>query len=122
GIILKRLGVTENRAEYFERAIEHFGKALYQFEAVGNHRSAAATENNHGDLLLALNRFEEAEIHMIRARILCEHQGDRIHQAIFDDTWAWFYIAAEQFDVAEKAIAKSIGTLEGGGEDAKLAE
>lgn len=121
-ITFRRLGVAENRAEYFERAIEHYRKAIYQFEAVGNHRYAAAAENNIGNLLLTLNRFEKAEIHMIRARKLSEHQGDRISQAVFDDTWARFYIAAEQFDLAEKAIARSIGTLEDGGEDARLAE
>lgn len=121
-IIFKCLWIAENRAEYVERAIEHNRKALYHFEALGDHRSAAAAENNQGNLLVTLNRLEKAEIHMIRARNLCEHQGDRNIQAQLDDTWAGFYIAAEQFDLAEKAIARSIGTLEGGGEDAVLAE
>jgi DNA-binding winged helix-turn-helix (wHTH) protein/tetratricopeptide (TPR) repeat protein len=121
-ITFKRLGIAENRAEYFERATEHYREALNQFEAVGCHRYAAITENNQANLFLALNRLEKAEIHMIRARKLFTHHGDRSSQAVFDDTWARFYIAAEQFDLAEKAIARSIGTLEGGGEDALLAE
>lgn len=121
-VTLNCLWIAENRAEYVERAIEHNRKALYQFEALGNHRYAAAAENNHGDMLVTLNCLEKAEIHMIRARKLCEDQGDRNSQAQLDDTWARFYIAAEQFDLAEKAIVRSIGTLEGGGEDARLVE
>jgi tetratricopeptide (TPR) repeat protein len=121
-ITFNHLGIAENRAEYFERAAEHYREALNQFEAVGNHRYAAVTENNYANLFLTLNRLEKAETHMARARKLGEYQSDRISQAHLDDTSARFYIAAEQFDLAEKAIARSIGTLEGGEENAWLAE
>ncbi len=118
----KHLASTENRNEYFKRAIEHYQKALCQFEAVGNHWYAAVTENNYCNLLLTLKRFDKVEIHLIRTRKLFEHYGNKIGLAQFDDTWARFCIATEEFDLAEQAIARSIGTLEGGGEDAWLAE
>lgn len=121
-ITFKCLETAENRTEYFERAAEHYREVLYQCEAVGHHQYAAVTENNYANLFLFINRLEMAESHMIRARKLGEHQNDRLSQAYLDDTSAQFYIAAEQFDLAEKAIARSIGTLEGGGEDPSLVE
>ena len=122
GVISKRLAVAENRDEYFERALEHYREALYQFEGIGNYLYVAFTENNFAELLITLKQLEKAESHIKRARQLYERRYDKVYRAQFYDTQARFYLATEEFDLAEEAIAKSIGTLEESGEEAWLAE
>src|SRR5204863_3964861 len=75
---LKDLGIAENRSEYFDRALNHYRDAFSHFEDVGNHRYTAIVENNHGYLLSALNRFDEAQLHLERARKLFEELGDHV--------------------------------------------
>jgi tetratricopeptide (TPR) repeat protein len=120
-LIFRNLSIAENASDYFERALNHYIDALDQFEAVGNYESAAYTENNCGYLLLTHNYLTAAETHLMRARKLFEITN-RIVPGQFEDTRARFYVAAEQFDLAEQAIARSITTLEKSGEEAGLAE
>ena len=119
---LKELAIAETRNEYFDRAIQHYQEALYEFEAIGNHRSAAIVENNHGYLLLTLKRLDEAEAHLVRARKLFDGFGDKVRRAQVDDTLARLHIAAGRFDLAEQSIVRAVETLETGGEEALLAE
>ena len=119
---LKDLAIAEARNEYFDRAIQHYQEALYEFEAIGNHRYAAAVENNHGHLLLTLRRLGEAEAHLVRARKLFDGFGDKLKRAQVDETLAQLHIAAERFSLAEQAAARAVETLETGGEEALLAE
>jgi hypothetical protein len=61
---LKELGNLEKRNDHFQRAGHHFLKAIYEFEAIGNHRAAAVAENNLGYLLLCL-------VYMNSASLIC---------------------------------------------------
>ncbi|HKU76194.1 MAG TPA: winged helix-turn-helix domain-containing protein [Pyrinomonadaceae bacterium] len=122
GLTFKELAITENRNEYFERGLEHYRKALYQLEAIGNYLYVAFVENNYGNLLMALKQLEKAESHIKRAGKLYERHSDKVYRAQFDDTQARFYIAAKQFDLAKQAITESLGTLEESGEEAWLVE
>lgn len=121
-IVLKHLATAENRNEYFEGALDHYRKALYEFEAIGCFLFAAFAENNYANLLLALKQLDKAEVHIERASRLYEGHYDKVYRAQFEDTQAKFYIAAERFDLAEQAIARSIETLEESGQEAWLAE
>ena len=119
---LKELAISENRSEYFDQALHHFNEALYEFDAIGHHRYAALVENNHGYLLLALQRLGEAEVHLIRARNLFEVLCDQVKQAQVNDTLARLHIAAHRYKHADQCISRSIAILEAGGEDALLAQ
>lgn len=119
---LKAFGVAEGKKEYFDRALRHYKEGSTQFERVGNLRYAAAVENNRGYLLLSLDRFEEAHIHLDRARTLFGELGDTIGRAQVDETIAQLYLASGEYDLAETAIKLALTTLEGSGEDALLAE
>jgi signal transduction histidine kinase/ActR/RegA family two-component response regulator/predicted negative regulator of RcsB-dependent stress response len=119
---LNHLGIAENRQAYFDRALGHYNEALLQFEKIGNLRYAAAIENNHGYLLLSLKRFEEAQIHLHRARKLFDGFGDTVGCAQVDETLSQLYIASEQYESAERSIKLAVDTLDKGGEDALLAE
>jgi tetratricopeptide (TPR) repeat protein len=119
---LKNLAITETHGEHFDHAIEHYQEALYQFEAIGNHRYVAAVENNYGYMLLTLNHLDEAETHLNRARKLFDRFADRVRRAQVDETLARLHLAANRFDLAEKAVGCAVETLETGGEEALLAE
>ena len=119
---LKELAISESRSEYFDQALRHYNEALYHLDAIGHHRYAAIVENNHGYLLLALDRLAEAEGHLIRARSLFEVFGDREKQAQVDDTLARLHVAAKRFELANDCISRAVEMLEAGGEDALLAE
>jgi tetratricopeptide (TPR) repeat protein len=74
---LQTLATAERRSEYFYRALEHYLKALEQYEAIGNHRYAAMVENNHGYLLVTLKRLDEAESHLVLAQKLFGSFNDK---------------------------------------------
>jgi signal transduction histidine kinase/ActR/RegA family two-component response regulator len=119
---LKEFGIAKNRKAYFDRALSHYQEAGLQFEQVGNLRYAAAVENNRGYLLLSLERFEESQTHLERARALFSSLGDSIGGAQVDETLAQLHLASGNYELAEGAIKLAVNTLEGSGEDALLAE
>jgi len=119
---LKDLGIAEERNSYIERALRHYERALGHFSAVGNHRYTAIVENNLGYLLSTLRRFDEACLHLDKARNLFERLHDHVRCAQVDETLAQLYLASEKYELAERAINLSVDTLEISGEDAFLAE
>lgn len=119
---LKDLAIAETRSEFFDRAFGHYQEALYEFEAIGNHRLAAIVENNYGYLLLSLKRLNEAETRLARARRLFATFDDKVRRAQVDETLAQLHIAAGRLDLAEQAILRAVESLEKGGEEALLSE
>ena len=93
-----------------------------QFEKIGNLRFVAAVENNHGYLLLTLKRFDEAQVHLQRARELFDDLGDSVGCAQVDETLAQLYLASTQHELAERSVRLAVETLETTGESALLAE
>jgi signal transduction histidine kinase/ActR/RegA family two-component response regulator len=119
---LKAFGVSDGKSHYFDYALSHYKQASIQFEQLGNARYVAIVENNRGYLLLSLQRFEESEIHLERARAIFKELGDAIGCAQVDETLAQLYLVSAREDVAEYAIKRALDTLEGSGEDALLSE
>jgi signal transduction histidine kinase/ActR/RegA family two-component response regulator len=119
---LKDLGIAEGRNSIFNTALSHYAEASVQFEQIGNLRYAAAVENNRGYLLLALERFSEAQRHLKHARNLFSELSDTIGCAQVDETLAQLYLRSQQYELAEAAIELAVSTLEGSGEDVLLAE
>ncbi len=119
---LKDLALAENRTEPFDRALEHYTEALYEFTAVGHHRLAAIVENNYGYLLLTQDQLDAARPHLIRSRKLFDGFGDKVRCAQVDETMAQLHLAAGEIQLAEQVIIRSVETLDQGGEDPVLAE
>jgi signal transduction histidine kinase/FixJ family two-component response regulator len=121
-ITLKDLGVAENRSDYFDHALDHYRDAFLHFDAIGNRRYTAIVENNHGYLLSVLKRFDEAQLHLERARKLFEELGDQVRRAQVDETLAQLYLTSGQFGLAQRAVCRAVETMETTGEEALLAE
>lgn len=119
---LKDLGVAEGHTKYSSRSRKHYEEALLAFEQLGNLRYIAIAENNLGYLLLTLQRFDDAQAHLFRARSLFEQFGDQVRRAQVDETIAQLHIGCKQYELAEDAIGLAVNTLEGSGEDVLLAE
>ena len=118
----KELAISEENPSYFDQAKEHYRVALYEFEAVGNHRLAASTENNLGFMLLCAGELNEAESHLLRARRAFDWFGDQIRRAQVDDSLAHLYLAQGKPEEACEAIHRSVEVIEKGDEDRLLVE
>lgn len=118
----KELAIAQEAPDHFYRAKEHYGTALYEFEAVGNHRLAASTQNNLGYLLLQMGQLIEAEVQLRRARRIFDLFGDRIRRAQVDDSLAHLYLAQGKPDYACEVIENAVTATEKGDEDLLLAE
>jgi tetratricopeptide (TPR) repeat protein len=118
----KDLAICDNTAHYFDAAKDYYLSALHEFAAVGNHRYVGIAENNIGLLSLTIGSYEEAEAHLVRSRSLFEAFDDLVRAAQVNETLARLYIATEQFDSGQNAIALAVKTLELTDEEALLAE
>ncbi|HKR15363.1 MAG TPA: winged helix-turn-helix domain-containing protein [Pyrinomonadaceae bacterium] len=118
----KELAIAQEAPGHFNRAKEYYGIALYEFEAVGNHRLAASTENNLGYMLLLLGELRDGETHLRRARRAFDSFGDLIRRAQVDDSLAHLYLAQGKPEQAYEVIAHAVAVTEKGDEDLLLAK
>jgi tetratricopeptide (TPR) repeat protein len=120
--VLKNLAIAEARNDFFEQALANYQEALYEFEAIGNHRLKAIVENNHGYLLLSLKRINEAEHRLVLSRKLFDRLDDKVRGAQVDETLAQLHVADGRLDLAEQVILQAVESLAKGGEEALLSE
>src|SRR6185503_3845094 len=60
---LRDLALSEDQEKHNAEAQLHYRMALYESEAIGDHRTTATVENNFGLFLLNLKAWEESEKH-----------------------------------------------------------
>lgn len=118
----KDLAISENSATYCDAAKDYFHRALHEFAAVGNHRYVGIAENNLGFLLLNTGAYEDAEVRLLRSRILFESFNDPVRAAQVNETLARLYLATEKFVSGRQAIDIAVKTLEMTDGEALLAE
>lgn len=121
-LVLKKLGFSENREDYTDRALVEYSAASYHLEQAGHTRYRARVENNLGFLLLTLGKFIEAHEHLNRARLLFASLKDSGSTAQVDDTRARVLVAQGRNADAEKVVRAAVRTLEKGDEQSLLAE
>ena len=119
---LKDLALSERQETYNEEAKFHYRLALYESEAIGDHRTTATTENNLGLFLLNLSAWGDSENHLLRSRRFFEVLLDRFRGAQVNETLTRLYIATNRYSVAQTAIENSIQTLELTDSEAVLCE
>lgn len=120
--IYKDLAISEDIALYFDESKDFYLKALYEFQAIGHHRYAAAVENNIGLLLLSLGYYEESEWHLLRARQLFDNFSDSLRSAQVNETLAQLYIQTKKYEAALKVIEQAVKVFELADGDVLLSE
>ncbi|HTG91826.1 MAG TPA: helix-turn-helix domain-containing protein [Pyrinomonadaceae bacterium] len=121
-IVLKGLGLSQDREDYIDNALVEFAAARFHFEQAGHKRFRARVENNEGFLFASLGRFKEAYEHLDRARALHLSVGDHGGAAGAGDTRAQALLLEGKNEVAEKTARAAVRSLERGGEQSILAE
>lgn len=96
GMVLKDLGVAEQRQDYIDRALIEFTAAGVYFEQSNLTRHQACVENNIGFLFGTIKRYREAHEHLDRAQALFTSLKDKVHNAQVDETRARVMIAEGQ--------------------------
>lgn len=118
GLVLQRLGGAEN----FDRALIEDTAASIHFEKANHRRYYARVENNIGEVLLLLGRYEDALEHLERARYTFVELNDVGSVAQVNETGARVFLAQERYVEAEKIAFSAASALETGGEYSLLAE
>lgn len=119
---LKELAGVHHDRSHAHRAIRHFKRALYESEAIGNHRLSAASDNNLGFLLMTLGEMVDAEKYLLRARRRFERFRDEIRRAQVNETLARLYTATSNYDRALQSVLMAVSVLEKTDEEALVAE
>lgn len=119
---LSVLGFSEKRDDYQDRSLLEFAAANYHFEQAGNTRSCALVENNLGFLFFSLSRYEEANLHLDRARRLFLNLKEQGSVAQVDESRSRVLLAQGRNSEAERLVRSAVHTLQKGGELALLAE
>ena len=122
GTVLENLSRVEQREDYRDRAFIEYAAASFHFEKAGHARYCARVENNLGYLFFTLNKFQEAYVHLDRARRVCLEVGGSGTAAQVDDTRARALMAEGRLPEAERFAQAAVKTLERGGEQSLLAE
>ena len=121
-LLCNNLAATDQRDDYVDRALIEFAAASFHFEQAGHARYGACTENNLAFLFLTIGKFDEAHVHLDRARKLLFGIKDSVDVARVDDTRARTFLAEGRFREAERLARAAVNTLEKGDEQALLAE
>jgi len=119
--VLKNLGLAEHREDYIDRALVEYAAASIHFEEAGHKRFLAAVENNLGFLFTHLRKFDEAQRHLDRARLLFEGFKDQSLVAQTDDTRAKALLAQGRVREAEAIAARVVKVFKEGDEQSLLA-
>lgn len=117
-VVLRRLGGAEN----LDRALIESAAASVHFEKANHRRYFARCENNTGNILRQLGRYEEALNQLERARRTFTELGDVGTAAQVNDTRARVFLDQQRYVEAEKIAFLSASALEAGDEQSLLAE
>src|ERR1044071_3560351 len=121
-LVLKQLGISEGRPDYFDRAIIEYTAAIYHYDQAGHERYRVINENNLANLLRKLRRYREAHDHLDRAGAILWRLKDAGMLAQVDETRALVFIDEKKYGEAERVITRAVQTLEGGEAAAYLAD
>jgi tetratricopeptide (TPR) repeat protein len=120
--VLTNLAESENKSDYFQKAISEFEKADNEFKLAHNLVFRADVKNNVGYLLFKLARFQKAHKYLEQARRLRSSVRDKVGTAQIDDTRAQVFIAEKRFKEAEAVARNAVRILEKSGHQCLLAD
>ena len=121
-MVLRKLATSENRTDYFQRAINEYEEADHHFKLASNIIFRADVKNNLGFLFYKLSRFKKAHEYLDQARRLTASLKDKVGIAQIDDTRAQVLIAEKRFKEAEAVAKSAVRVLEKSGHQCLLTD
>ncbi|HEY0080665.1 MAG TPA: response regulator [Pyrinomonadaceae bacterium] len=122
GLVFRKLGTSEKRSDYIDRAILEYTAASIHFEQAGHTSYRARAENNLGFLLYTIGRYDDAHEHLNYSRLLFVEVKDKGSVAQVDETRARVLLAQGKAKESDRVIRSAVQVLEKGGEQSILAE
>jgi len=122
GILHRNLATSENKREYFHRAIDEYKEAEKQFKLARNQIFRADVINNVGFLLFKLGRYKEAHKYLDEARRLTIRFKDKARTAQIDESRAQVFVAEGNLTEAERVARGAVSLFKKGGHFCMMAE
>jgi len=121
-IIHRNLATTENRREFFQRAIKEYKQAEKEFKLAHNQIYRADVINNVGFLQFKLGCYKEAHRYLNEARRLAVRFKDKARTAQIDESRAQVLIAEAKLVEAERIARRAVSVLRKSGRFCLVAE
>lgn len=121
-LAFRHLATTENRDDYFQKAILEYEEADHHCKLAKNVAFRAHVKNNVGFLLFKLSRFKEAHRYLEEARRLTVSVRDKVRTAQIDETRAQVFLAENKLSEAESTARQAVVSFGKAGRQCFLAE
>jgi tetratricopeptide (TPR) repeat protein len=112
---LENLAELQKRTDYIDRALIEYAAASYHFVLAEHRPYLANVETNLGYLYFKINRFDEANEHLNRARKIFGNLKDAGSAAQVDETRACVFLAQGRITEAERKARSAVSVQEKGG-------
>ena len=112
---LENLAESRKDADCVDRALIEYAAASYHLELAGHRPYFANVEANLGFLYFKINRFDDANEHLDRARRIYVTLKDTRTVAQVDETRARIFLAQGRLKEAERAARSAVRIQEKGG-------
>ena len=119
---LENLAASGNGVKYIDRALIEYAAASYHLELSGHRQYLANVETNLGYLYFQINRYNEANEHLDRARRIYKSIKDYRTAAQVDETRARIFLEQGRITDAERRARSAVRIQEKGGNASLLAE
>jgi tetratricopeptide (TPR) repeat protein len=119
---LENLAEIDKRHDYVDRALIEYAAASYHFELAEHRPYLANVETNLGYLYFKINRFDEANEHLHRARRIYASIKDAQAAAQVDETRARILLEQGRTTQAERVICSAVRVHEKDGNVLLLTE
>lgn len=112
---LENLAELQKRSDYIDRALIEYAAASYHFDLAEHRPYLANVETNLGYLYFKINRFDEANEHLNRARKIFGNLKDASSAAQVDETRACVFLAQGRITEAERKARSAVSVQAKGG-------
>jgi tetratricopeptide (TPR) repeat protein len=119
---LVNLAESHPHSDYIDRALIEYAAASYHFDLAEHRPYLANVETNLGYLYFNINRFDEANEHLHRARKIYVSVKDCRKAAQVDETRARIFLEQGRITEAERVIRSAVRVEEKGGNTRLLTE
>jgi len=119
---LENLAESGKHRDYTDRALIEYAAASYHLELSGHRQYLANVETNLGFLYFKINRFDEANQHLDRARRIYVSIKDARTAAQVDETRARILLDQGRITEAERTVRSAVRVQEKGSNTTLLTE